>query len=185
MMSTRPRRRTIWIITVLATLATTYALDAFATAVGGSLAASGLLARIDRAPLVGFLAATYLVWGAGLRANLAANWSLLSTTGISTNAVSKAAHDIARGRDAGPRARRLAASGGYVLTEAIKEVPYYAGAFGATLVTGAVSTADALVFLAGTNVGAAIYEFGAARATKAFLGGRVSAVTRASRRRAG
>jgi hypothetical protein len=83
--------------------------------------------------------------------------------------VSKAAHDIARGRDAGPRALRLAASGGYVLTEAAKEVPYYAGAFGASLLTGAVTTGDALVFLAGTNVGAAIYEYGAARATRAFL----------------
>jgi hypothetical protein len=160
MVSTRSRRRTVWIVTLLATVA---------SAVGGSLAASGLLGRLGRTPLLGFLAMTYLMWAAGLRANLAANWSLLTGTGISTNALSKLAYDIARGRDAGPRARRLAASGGYVLTEAVKEVPYYAGAFGATLVTGGVTTADALVFLAGTNVGAAIYEYGAARATRIFL----------------
>ena len=184
MVSTRSRRRTVWTVTLLATVASMYALDAFATAVGGSLAASGLLGGLGRTPLLGFLATTYLIWAAGMRANLAANWSLLTGTGISTNALSKLAHDIARGRDAGPRARRLAASGGYVLTEAAKEVPYYAGAFGATLVTGA-TTADALVFLAGTNVGAAIYEYGAARATRAFLRPRVSAVTRASRRDAG
>jgi hypothetical protein len=169
MVSTRSRRRTVWTVTLVATVASMYALDAFATAVGGSLAASGLLGGLGRTPLLGFLAMTYLVWAAGLRANLAANWSLLTGTGISTNALSKLAHDIARGRDAGPRARRLAASGGYVLTEAVKEVPYYAGAFGATLITGGVTTADALVFLAGTNVGAAIYEYGAARATQAFL----------------
>jgi hypothetical protein len=169
MVSTRSRRRTVWTVTLVATVASMYALDAFATAVGGSLAASGLLGGLGRAPLLGFLAMTYLVWAAGLRANLAANWSLLTGTGISTNALSKLAHDIARGRDAGPRARRLAASGGYVLTKAVKEVPYYAGAFGATLIAGGVTTADALVFLAGTNVGAAIYEYGAARATRTFL----------------
>jgi hypothetical protein len=166
---TRRSRRTVWTITLLATIASTYALDAFATAVGGALAASGLLAGLDHARLLGFLAVTYLAWAAGLRANLAANWSLLTRTGVSTNALSKAAHDIARGRGAGPRTLRLAASGGYVLTEAVKEVPYYAGAFGASLLTGSVSTADALAFLAGTNVGAAVYEYGAARATRAFL----------------
>jgi hypothetical protein len=163
------RRRRAWIVTLLATVASVYALDAFATAVGGGLAASSLLAGLDGALLAGFLAATYLLWGAGLRANLAANWSLLACTGVSTNALSKAAHDIARGRAAGPRACRLAASGGYLLTEAAKEIPYYAGAFGASLVTNAVSTNDAIVFLAGTNIGAAVYEYGAARATRAFL----------------
>jgi hypothetical protein len=164
-----PCRRAAWFVTLLATAASTYALDAFAAVVGCSLAASGLLAGLDRPLLLCLLAATYVLWAVGLRANLAANWSLLTSTGVSTNAASKAAHDIARRRDAGPRARRIAASGGYVLTEAVKEVPYYAGAFGASLVTHTVTTADALVFLAGTNVGAAIYEYGAARATQAFL----------------
>jgi hypothetical protein len=163
------RRRAAWIATLLATAASTYALDAFATAVGGALAASGLLAGLERALLFGLLAAGYVLWAAGLRANLAANWALLCRTGVSTNAVSKAAHDIARSRQAGPRARRLAASGGYLLTEAVKEVPYYAGAFGASVLSHAVTTDDALVFLAGTNVGAALYEYGAARATCAFL----------------
>jgi hypothetical protein len=168
MVTTQARRRTVWAVTLLATDASMNALDAFATAVGCALAASGLLGGLGRPQLLTCLAVTYCLWAAGLRANLAANWSLLSRTGVSTNALSKLAHDIARGRDAGPRARRLAASGGYVLTEAAKEVPYYAGAFGATLVTRA-TPADALVFLAGTNVGAAIYEYGAARATRAFL----------------
>src|SRR3954451_3427333 len=168
MVSTRPRRRTGWMITLLATVVSTYALDAFATAVGGALAASGLLGGVAGAQLLMFLAITYFLWAAGLRANLAANWLLLTRTGVSTNALSKAAHDIARGRDAGPRTLRLAASGGYVLTEVAKEIPYYAGAFGASLLTK-VTAADALVFLAGTNVGAAIYEYGAARATRLYL----------------
>ena len=129
------RRRTAWVLTVLATAASTYALEAFAIAVGALLAASGVLAGLDRPLLLSFLAGTYVLWAAGLRVSLAANWSLLTRTGVSTNAPSKAAHDIARARKAGLRTRRWAASGAYVLTEAAKEVPYYAGAFGATLVS--------------------------------------------------
>jgi hypothetical protein len=154
---------------VLATGASTYALDAFAVAVGALLAASGFLAGLDRPLLLSFLAVTYVMWAAGLRVNLAANWSLLTRTGASTNAFSKAAHDIARARRAGPRTRRHAASGAYVLTEVAKEVPYYASAFGAVLVTDAVSAGDAIVFLAGTNLGAGLYEYGLACATRAYL----------------
>ena len=154
---------------MLATAASAYALDGFAIAVGGLLAASGALARLDRPLLLCLLAGTYLAWAAGMRANLAANWALLGCTGASTNALSKAAYDIAQARKAGARTRRLAAAGAYVLTEIAKEVPYYATAFGAALATDAVSAGDALVFLAGTNVGAAIYEYGLARATRLFL----------------
>jgi hypothetical protein len=118
------RRRNVWVVTVLATAASMYALDAFAVAVGALLVTSGVLAELDRPLLLAFLAATYVVWAAGLRVNLAANWSLLTCTGASTNALSKAAHDIARARHAGSRTRRFAASGGYVLTELAKEVPY-------------------------------------------------------------
>ena len=149
------RRRTAWVLTVLATAASTYALEAFAIAVGALLAASGVLAGLDRALLLIVLAGTYVLWAAGLR--------------VSTNVPSKAAHDIARARKAGPRTRRWAASGAYVLTEAAKEMPYYAGAFGATLVSDAVSARDAIVFLAGTNIGAALYEYGLGRATRRCL----------------
>jgi hypothetical protein len=163
------RRPGVWVVTLLATAASTYALDGFAIAVGALLAASGLLAGLDRPPLLAFLAATYLLWGAGMRANLAANWSLLDCTGASTNALSKAAHDIARARHAGARMRRFAASSGYMLTEAAKEVPYYASASGAALLSDSVSATDAIVFLAGANIGAGIYEYGLARATHSYL----------------
>jgi hypothetical protein len=110
-----------------------------------------------------------MLWGAGMRMNLAANWALLARTGTSTNVLSKAAHDVARARDAGPRARRFAASAGYVLTEVAKELPYYVGASGVASLSDAVSAGDAIVFLAGTNLGAAMYEYGLARATRTFL----------------
>jgi hypothetical protein len=169
------RRHGSWLVTLLATAASTYALDAFAIAVGALLVASGLLAGLDGPLLLAFLAATYAVWGLGLRANLAANWALLTSTGASTNVLSKAAHDIARARHAGPRMRRFAASSGYVLTELAKEVPYYASASGAVLLSDTVSAGDAIVFLAGTNLGAALYEYGLARATRAYLRRRTAA----------
>ena len=129
------------------------------------------------------LAASYGLWALGMRANLAANWALLERTGTSTNAFSKAVYDLTRRR--GPRTRRIAASAGYVLTELAKEAGYYIGAFGAVAASDAVSSADAMIFLAGTNAGAAAYEYAVARATRALLrrsaakpvaaGGRVAA----------
>jgi hypothetical protein len=167
--SRRRRRRTAWSVTMLATAASTYALDGCAVAAGALLAASGLLGGLDHPLLLAFLAATYAAWFAGMRVNLAANWSLLARTGTSTNALSKAAHDIARARHAGPRLRRLAASAGYVVTELAKEVPYYASASGTALLSDSVSAADAIIFLAGTNIGAGIYEYCLARATRGYL----------------
>lgn len=163
-----PRR---WAITLGATAASTYALDAVATAAGVALASSGLLSGLDHWSVLALLGCSYVVWGAGLRVNLRANWALLERTGTSTNALSKAAYDLVRRR---PRARRVAAAAGYVGTEVAKEVPYYAGAFGAAVVTESVSSDDALVFLSGANLGAAGYEYGLAALTRAFLGRRAA-----------
>jgi NNMT/PNMT/TEMT family len=74
-------------------------------------------------------------------------------------------------RSSGPgaRARRIASAVGYIGTELAKEAPYYAGAFSAALLSDSVSSGDALVFLGGANLGAAAYEYGLARGTRAFL----------------
>ena len=136
------RRHGAWVVTVLATAASTYALDAFAIAAGAALAASGLVAGLDHPLLLAFLAATYVLWALGMRANLAANWALLTSTGASTNVLSKATHDIARARNAGTLTRRRAASAGYVVTELLKEVPYYVSASGVALQIGRASCRD-------------------------------------------
>ena len=99
--------------------------------------------------------------------NLGANWSLLRLTGTSTNALSKAAFGLTRRRRS--RTQRVAAAAGYVTTELAKEAPYYAGAFGAATLTDSVSSNDALIFLAGTNLGAAAYEYVLARLTRKLL----------------
>ena len=64
------------------------------------------------------------------------------------------------------RTERSRPAVGYVVTELAKEAPYYAGAFGAALLSDSVSSNDALVFLAGANLGAAAYEYGLARLTQ-------------------
>jgi hypothetical protein len=158
---------TTWTVTAGATLASTYALDAVATAAGLALAATGLPQQGGHVAVIALLVASYIAWGAGLRVNLAANWDLLCRTGASTNLLSKLFYALAA--RSGERWRRHAASAGYVLTELAKEAPYYAGAFGTLLVTDTVSADDALVFLAGANLGAAVYELGLARATRVLL----------------
>ena len=167
----RARRRLLcpWAVTILATAVSAYALDGVATAAGVLLVASGALSGLQRWQALVLFALSYVAWGAGLRANLRANWALLERTGMSINALSKAAHDLARLRTASVRARRIASAAGYVGTELAKEVFYYAGAVGAAVLSDSVSSIDAIVFLAGTNLGAAGYEYGLARLTRSML----------------
>lgn len=158
-----------WAVTFAATAISTYALDAVATAAGVLLVASHLLGGLDHMLVLLFLAGTYFIWGAGLQVNLKANWALLEDTGTSTNVLSKAAYDLTRLRVRSVRARKIASSAGYVVTELAKETPYYAGAFGVALLADSVSATEALLFLGGANLGAAGYEYGLARATRVFL----------------
>jgi hypothetical protein len=165
----RRRRPGPWAFTVAATAVSTYALDGFATAAGLLLVASHALSGVQQGPALVLVAASYVAWGAGLRASLSANWLLLEQTGASTNALSKAAHDLTRSRTTSLRARRTAAAAGYLGTELVKEIPYYAGAFGVAAVSDSVSSTDALVFLIGSGFGAAAYEYGLARLTRSLL----------------
>jgi hypothetical protein len=158
-----------WSTTVAATVVSTCALDVVATVFGVVLAASPVFDGMSHAVVVGFLAATYIVWFAALRLNLVANWHLLELTGTSTNLPSKAMFELARRGSSSPRLPRLASAAAYVATELAKEVPYYAGAFGTALLSDTVDSTDALVFLAGTNIGAAVYEYGVACLSCIFL----------------
>lgn len=156
-------------VVVVATAVSTCALDIAATAAGALLVASRILDGASQAAVLGLLAVSYLLWVAGLRVNLIANWRLLEQTGTSTNLLSKVAFELARRRSNGPRVPRAASAAGYIATELAKEAPYYAGAFGTAALSDMVNSTDALVFLAGTNVGAAAYEYGVARLTRTFL----------------
>lgn len=169
--ASRPIRPTVcsWAVIIAATVVSTGALDIVATTTGALLAASHVLDGASPPAVFGFLAASYLLWAAGLRVNVIANWCLLEQTGTSTNVLSKVMFELARIRSTSRRAARAASAAGYVAIEIAKEAPYYVGAFGAALLSDTVDSSDALVFLAGTNVGAAAYEYGVARLSRAFL----------------
>ena len=158
-----------WACCAVATFVSAWALDGVAVAVGLLLGASHVFDEAPHVVVLGFLAATYVLWAAGLRVNVVANWHLLEETGTSTNVLSKAAFEFARLRSSSQRTRGVAAAAGYVGTEIAKEVPFYAGALGTAVVSNTVDATDALVFLAGTNIGAAFYEYGVARLTRSYL----------------
>lgn len=158
-----------WLVTLGATVVSGYALDAIASLAGVVLVASGLLREWSQLALLAMLAASYVAWATGLRVNLGANQALIDATGTSTNVLSKAAWEFAQRLTSRREMHRLAAAAGYVGTEVLKEVPYYAGAAGAVLLTGSVTTNEAIVFLAGANMGAAVYEYGLAGLTRRVL----------------
>ena len=160
------RSATAWYVAVVATITSTCALDIAATAAGTALVVSSALDGAPLWALAGVLLATYAAWATALKANVVADWRLLEKTGVSTNILSKAMFEFAQRRSAGYRAPRVASAVGYVGTELAKELPYYAGAFGAAFVSDAVGSTDALIFLAGTNIGAAVYEYGLARLSR-------------------
>ena len=99
-----------------ATAISTYALDAVATVAGAALAASGLLDGARHGAPARVLALTTSPGARACASTSSANWALLERTGTSTNALSKAAHDLAAPAGAA-RAHRLAAAAGYVGTE--------------------------------------------------------------------
>jgi len=158
-----------WIATLAASVATTYALDFVATGAGLLVVGSQLLEGIGHVMALLLLVASYLAWGAGLWAILKANWDLIQRTGTSTNLLSKAAHDVAARLTSSVHRRRLATHAGYIATELAKEAPYYLGAAGAALFSDSISATDAIVFLAGANLGAAAYEFALAHGMRFFI----------------
>lgn len=165
----RPSRRTQWAATFAATLASTYAMDVFATAAGIAVVASGILRECTPGQVLFFLLLSYFAWAGGLRANLPMNARLLAETGISASLLSKIAYETVAIRTHSIRAQRLAAAAGYVATEFLKEAPYYIGAISAALVSDAVATTEVMLFLGGANFGAAAYELALARSTRSVL----------------
>lgn len=167
--STRSVAATRWGATIAATFASTWVLDVVASTTGALLVAWGVLAQLSQPALLVVFVASYVLWFAAMATNLDANWRLLGATGTSTNALSKLGFDLASARWDHPRPRKIAAAGGYVLTELVKELPYWAGAFGAAGVSDSVDATDAMVFLIGADLGAALYELCTARLTRMFL----------------
>jgi hypothetical protein len=158
-----------WSATIVANAVSTYALDAVSTVVGVALVAYGSLSGIGVQAAAVLLGASYVLWATGLSSSLKANWRLLESTGTSTSILSKLAYDLSGSRIRRAGVRRFLSGTGYVVFELAKESPYYVGAFGLAFATDTISSEEALVFLAGANVGAAAYEYGLGWSTRVFL----------------
>ena len=158
-----------WSATIVANAVSIYALDTVSTVAGVLLVASGLLAGIGPLSAAMLLGASYVLWAAGLSSSLSANWRLLEATGTSTSLLSKLAYDLFPIERVS--IRRFLTASGYLLFEIVKELPYYLAVFGVVLVSATFSVEEALIFLAGANVGAASYEYGLAWSTRALLQG--------------
>lgn len=158
-----------WSATIIANVVSTYALDTACTAAGVLLVASGFFAGIGIHAAIVLLGISYVLWGGGLSSSLAANWRLLESTGTSTSLLSKLAYDLTSLRTSRVGLRQSVTAAGYVIFELVKESPYYLGAFGLAFVSEAVSSEEALVFLAGANVGASAYEYGLGWSTRILL----------------
>lgn len=159
-----------WAATLIANVISTYALDTICTAAGILLVASGLLSGLDFRGAAIVLALSYFLWAGGLSTSLTANWRLLERTGTSTSLLSKLAYDLAGLWTKRAGLRRFLSAAGYVVFELAKESPYYLGAFGLAFASEAISGEEALVFLAGANAGAAVYEYVLGRSTRLFIG---------------
>lgn len=158
-----------WGITAGGTVGSTLAIEGIATACGLTLSNSSALDTWGTKSLMLFLAESYGMWFKGMRENTNANWELLEQEGVSTNAPSKALYDMAGRRGWSERKQKIVAGAGYVGTEIAKELPYYTGAFGAATVWNEISNDDAIIFLAGANIGAGLYEYGFSKITKVGL----------------
>lgn len=161
-----------WAITIGANIGSLYILDIIASAFGlGLVAALGLLAPQALAAPMGYILAflllSYAVWAYTLAKNLKANWRLLEETGTSTNVLSKVFHDLTTTSNL--VFRKVSTGAGYVVTELAKEIPYYAAAFGAAAASEAITFKASLLFLAGANLGAAVYEYALAFGTLRML----------------
>ena len=157
------RARSAWLITLAATAASTYALDAVATAAGVLLVAPSC-------------------WAGSTTPSRSPSWPRRTCCGASpcgrtwapTGAAAPDGNQHQRAVEGGVRAhgapgtepQRIAAATGYVATEMAKEAPYYAGAFGAAASPTRSRPPTRCSSSAGANLGAAAYEYGLARLTR-------------------
>jgi hypothetical protein len=159
-----------WGTTVVAAVASSWLVDGLATLVGVAVVASAVLDGVPGGVLVAAALASYVGWGAAMLVDVRANGRLLGSVGVSTSLASKVVHDLVARRDgASERARRVAAAGGYVGLEVVKEVPFLIGAVGIIAVSDSLATPSFFAFLIGANLAAAAYELSVGVGTGALL----------------
>jgi hypothetical protein len=154
-------KATRWGVTVGTNVALSLLLEIPASAAGTGLVDVGLMEHMDTKSLVAVAGASYAFWGYGLRKSIKANMDSLEQTGMGTSPFSKLAFDRAQTE----KGQKFGVAAGYVGWEAAKEIPYYAGALGG-VAAGALNSKEMLIFLAGANVAAGVYEMAVAKGLK-------------------
>ncbi len=142
-------------VSAAANAASSHALLLFTLATASATAALNPLRPLHGPPLALTVFASYLAWFVGLGFNAHANWKLLERDGVSVSATSKLLHDTAGHARATRPLRYGATLIGFVVWEAIEEVPWVLGALG---VQAAAAHNHGWSFLAGSNAGAAVYN---------------------------
>lgn len=155
---TRKKKATRWGLTLGATVGSSMLLEAPATVGGTALVNTHLLQTMDTKGLLALLGVSYASWAYGMHKGIKANINALEQTGMGSNVFSKVAFDNVKHRTL----QKITVGTSYVVPEVAKEIPYYAGAFGADA-AGIINTKEAIIFLAGANVVAAGYEVAQAK----------------------
>lgn len=161
-----------WAVSLIANAGSSYTLAlvtlGFATAAG----VLNPLRSAGRIEVVLIVSLSYTTWIAGLAFNVRANWRLLETNDISVSATSKLLHDAAKRATSNRLAQYCATAFGFVIWEAIEEVPWLLATAG---IQAAASANHGWSFLAGSNLGAAVYNL-----TQSSLLSRISRLRRAA-----
>jgi hypothetical protein len=142
-------------VSAIANAASSYALQLVTLAVATGTAALNPLRHLNRPELALAVAASYAAWLGGLALNAHANWKLLERDGVSVSATSKLLHDAALRASGNLPLRYGATLFGFVIWEAIEEVPWVLGALG---IQALAAGNHGWSFLAGSNAGAAAYN---------------------------
>jgi len=159
-----------------ANAASSWTLEGLAFLAGTSAASVNPLSHVDTRTAIGFLAASYGVWGVGVWKNFGANLKLLQEEGVSTSLTAKALYDVSKALH-NKKIQAASAFAGFTFWQVVQEVPWYVAAYNsfinASTVAGLLGQGKSnseISFLAGANVAAAAYNELQAKGTDLFLG---------------
>jgi hypothetical protein len=168
--SPAPDRRRAW-AAVLGMTALTGLLEVLVNIPAGVIAEVvdpvGRLGLATPLWMITVLVVSYAFWITWLGRSCAENWRLLRERDVSSSALSLGAYRLARQRVPGRRGMQaIAAAAGYLVLDAVGEIPYWLGAgisFAATS-----SAALSVDLLAGANVTAALIEIVKTRLSRSY-----------------
>ena len=142
-------------VTLVANVASSYALEGVSALCAGAFGLLDPLRHVGGPALLLAVLASYTAWLGGLALNVHGNWRLLERESVSVSVTSKLLHDTARRLTGSRRVQYGAAAFGFVIWEAVKEVPWLLATIG---VEAAAGSHHGWSFLAGSNVGAMGYN---------------------------